>query len=329
MQNGLSREEIRALLLEELRLLKSEGVEELSLPSAENLCAASDDPEPNHRASDRGADQPGTDFLSNGGDPIGSAPTVMAREASAVAAETSDGQSDETAARSGIAKNSNVQRQGDWDIPEIELPNGSKSDQWNYLRDRVLNCPVCNAHLRPGKKVVFGVGNLDADIFLCGEAPGAEEELQGEPFVGRAGRLLTRIIEAMGLSRREVYIGNIMNWRPEMPTEYGNRPPTQTEMECCLPYLRAQIRIVRPKLIVALGLTAVNGLLGFDASRRMGELRGQWFEFAGRPLMITYHPSYLLRNQSNSAKRMVWEDFLKAMEFLQMPISEKQRAFFL
>jgi DNA polymerase len=213
--------------------------------------------------------------------------------------------------------------------PEVKLPEGTKEEKWNYLRKRVLQCPVCNAHVKPGKKVVFGVGNLNADIFLCGEAPGADEEIAGEPFVGRAGQLLTKIIEAMGLQRSDVYIGNIMNWRPEMPTLQGNRPPTEEEMAFCLPYLRAQVQIVEPKVIIALGATAVHGLLGPDPKRRIGNVRGQWMKFGDTPLIITYHPSYLLRYASSEAKRIVWEDFMKVMERLRMPISEKQRAYFL
>lgn len=212
--------------------------------------------------------------------------------------------------------------------PFVELPEGDKRTRWEWLRERVQGCEVCNGHVRPGKQVVFGVGNLEAKIFFCGEAPGAEEEVQGEPFVGRAGQLLTKIIEAMGLTRGEVYIGNIMNWRPEMPTEVGNRPPTQEEMAFCLPYLRAQVEVVQPKVLVALGATAVNGLLGPDPNRRMGQVRGTWSDFEGIPLMITYHPSYLLRNGSMRTKRTVWEDMLRVMERVGLPISEKQRGYF-
>jgi len=214
-------------------------------------------------------------------------------------------------------------------ITAFTLPKGSKQERWEYLRDRVTNCPICTAHVKPGKKVVFGVGSLDAEIFFCGEAPGADEETQGEPFVGKAGQLLTKIIEAMGLKRSAVYIGNIMNWRPEMPTPFGNRPPTQEEMEVCLPYLKAQIEIVQPKVIVALGATAVSGLLGAAPKRRMGDVRGKWLEFEGTPLMITFHPSYLLRNDTLKTKRMVWEDMMSVMEKIGMPISDKQQQFFL
>ncbi|MDR0351663.1 MAG: uracil-DNA glycosylase [Puniceicoccales bacterium] len=210
----------------------------------------------------------------------------------------------------------------------ISLPEGNKEEQWLWLRSKVMTCPICNKNLNPGKKIVFGVGNLYADIFLCGEAPGADEEIVGEPFVGRAGQLLTKIIAAMGLSRTDVYIGNIMNWRPKMPTDFGNRPPTKEEMQFCLPYLCAQLQIVKPKVILALGATALNGLLGHDNSRKMSKVRGKWLEFNGIKLMPTFHPSYVLRNNGLQTKRMIWEDFMKVMEFLNMPISNKQQKFF-
>ncbi len=212
----------------------------------------------------------------------------------------------------------------------FELPDGSPAEKWEALRDLVLADPVCNAHVKPGKKVVFGIGNLSAKIFFCGEAPGADEEIQGVPFVGRAGQLLTKIISAMGLKREEVYIGNIMNWRPEMPTSRGNRPPTSEEMAYCLPYLEAQIAIVRPQVVVALGKTAVNGLLGEDPNRKMGAIRGKWSKFGESDLMITYHPSFLLQyGNNNTMKRLVWEDMMAVMERVGIPVSEKQRNYFL
>ena len=211
--------------------------------------------------------------------------------------------------------------------PEVVLPDGDKASRYAWLRERVLGCPVCNEHVKKGKKVVVGSGNLDAPIFFCGEAPGAEEEERGEVFVGQAGQLLVKIIGAMGLKREDVYIGNIMNWRPEV--KFGNRPPTAQEMAFCLPYLRAQLEIVQPQVIVALGKTAVDGLLGYDPQRRMGSTRGQWYAYNDFPLMVTYHPSYLLHNNTLRTKRMVWEDMLLVMERAQMPISDKQRSFFL
>ena len=224
--------------------------------------------------------------------------------------------------------------------PVFALPEGDKATRWAWLRDRVLGDPVCRAHVRPGKKVVFGVGSIDAQIMFVGEAPGADEEVQGEPFVGPAGQLLTRMIQAMGLQRQQVYIGNIMNWRPELPTgadgrQYGNREPTEEEMGYCLPYLRAQIEVIAPTILVALGATASKGLLGMRAFKTLGEVRGRWHEYCGRPFMVTYHPSYLLRKETESklgerrAKRAAWEDYLLVMERAGLPISPKQRGFFL
>ena len=212
--------------------------------------------------------------------------------------------------------------------PQITLPQGSKNEQWAWLKDRVLGCETCKSELNPNGKIVFGVGNLDADLFFCGEAPGAEEETAGEPFVGPAGELLDRIISAMGLSRESVYIGNVVNFRPRHERAYGNRPPTAEEMNFCLPYLRAQLEIVKPKVIVALGKTATDGLLGPDPQRRLGQMRGTWHEYSNIPMMVTYHPSYLLHNPSKSSKRKVWEDMLLVMNKMELPISEKQRGFF-
>jgi DNA polymerase len=224
--------------------------------------------------------------------------------------------------------------------PSVVLPSGDKPTRWQALRDQVLNHPVCQAHVRPGKKVVFGVGNLDAKIMFVGEAPGAEEEVQGEPFVGPAGQLLTKMIKAMGLERNDVYIGNIMNWRPELPArgtgpQVGNREPTPEEMAFCLPFITAQIDVVSPALIVALGATAARGLLGPHSFRTLGEVRGRWHDYNGRPLRVTYHPSYLLRKEvegktaEQRAKRAAWEDFLTVMERAVLPISDKQRQYFL
>jgi len=176
--------------------------------------------------------------------------------------------------------------------------------------------------------VVFGVGNPDAKLMFVGEAPGEEEDLQGEPFVGRAGQLLTKMIGAMGLTRDQVYIANIVKCRPDMPAGApGNRKPTKEEMETCVPYLRAQIEVIKPRAMVALGATAVEGLLGPIGA--IGTLRGKFHDYRGTPLMPTYHPSYLLRNQSNTEKRKVWDDLLKVMERLEMPVTEKQRGYFL
>jgi uracil-DNA glycosylase family 4 len=217
----------------------------------------------------------------------------------------------------------------------VTLPEGDKQTRWDALLAQVTADPVCKQHVGAGKKVVLGVGNLNARIFFCGEAPGAEEELQGEPFVGPAGQLLTKMIQAMGLKRSDVYIGNIMNWRPDLPTsspgqaQIGNRPPTEEEITYCLPYLRAQLEVVNPEVIVALGSTAAQGIFGYGSFKTLGEIRGRWKPFAEKPVMVTYHPSYILRNPSNRSKRAIWEDLLKVMERIALPISDKQRAYFL
>ncbi len=184
------------------------------------------------------------------------------------------------------------------------------------------------APIRERVRVCTGVGNPDAELMFIGEAPGADEDKRGEPFVGRAGQLLTKIIETMGFSREQVYIANILKCRPDTsPGSFGNRPPTPLEMQTCRPYLVEQIDIIQPKVLVALGAVAVEGLLGTRATMR--ELRGRWHSYNGTPLMITYHPAYLLRNQSPSEKRKVWEDMLQVLEGLERPITERQRNYFL
>ena len=172
------------------------------------------------------------------------------------------------------------------------------------------------------------MGNPDARLMFVGEAPGADEDEQGEPFVGRAGELLTKIIQATGLQRGDVFIANILKCRPDTPGQAsGNRKPTPAEMATCIPYLHEQIDLIRPQVLVALGATAVEGLLGKTIG--ITKLRGTWQTYRGIPLMPTYHPAYLLRNQAISEKRKVWEDMLAVMEKLGMPISLKQRNFFL
>jgi uracil-DNA glycosylase len=185
--------------------------------------------------------------------------------------------------------------------------------------------------------MVFATGNPDAEIMFVGEAPGADEEKQREPFVGVAGQLLTRVIKAMGLERSAVYITNVCKYRPVTddgrPQGNRNRPPTGTEMQACIDYVREEIAIVQPRVIVTLGKTAAEGLLQRDVA--ITRLRGQWLEFQRIPLMPTFHPSYLKRKEdegeaiASAEKRKHWEDMLKVMEHLNMPITEKQRAYFL
>ena len=196
------------------------------------------------------------------------------------------------------------------------------------LRARALVCTRCSHLVKTRTQVVFGVGDINSPLMFVGEAPGADEDAQGEPFVGAAGQLLTRIIQAMGLSRQSVYIANILKCRPDTPGQSsGNRKPTEEEMETCIPYLLEQIDLIQPRVIVALGGTAVTGLL--HSKTGIMRLRGQWQTFRGIPTMPTYHPAFLLRNQAMSEKRKVWEDILQVMEKLGLPISDKQRSHFL
>ena len=180
--------------------------------------------------------------------------------------------------------------------------------------------------------MVFAVGDPAAAIMFVGEAPGAEEERQREPFVGPAGQLLTKIITAMGLQRSQVYISNICKFRPAMEGFQGmkNRAPTPQEMDACVKYVLTEISLIRPRCIVALGATAATGL---GIPGKVGALRGKFHTLDDIPVMVTYHPSYLLRQEeagpeaARMAKLNVWQDLLMVMEKVDMPISAKQRAF--
>ncbi len=211
----------------------------------------------------------------------------------------------------------------------VATETGTKAERLAAMRGPVLACAKCPYLAASRTQVVFGVGNPEAEVMFVGEAPGADEDLAGEPFVGRAGQLLTKMIETMGFHRREVYIANVLKCRPHMPPgESGNRKPTGAEMETCKPYLLDQIGIIQPRIIVALGATALEGLLG-EQKLGITKARGTWREFHGVPLMPTFHPSYLLHNQSLVEKRKVWEDMLAVLERMGRPITAKQRAYFL
>ena len=210
----------------------------------------------------------------------------------------------------------------------VPMDKESKIRAMQALQAQVMSCVKCPHLAASRKKVVFGVGDIHANLMFVGEAPGADEDRQGEPFVGAAGQLLTRIITAMGLSRQTVYIANILKCRPDTPGQgSGNRKPTLDEMKTCLPWLEKQIDLIQPQVIVALGATAVEGLLG--ACQGISRMRGQWQSYRKIPLMPTFHPSYLLRGVAMTEKRKVWEDMLQVMTRLGLPISEKQRNYFL
>ncbi len=197
-----------------------------------------------------------------------------------------------------------------------------------WLREKALNWRAARALGSLRDTMVFATGDPHARLMLVGEAPGYEEEQQQEPFVGPAGQKLTQILTAMGLSRAEVYISNICKFRPSMGPQQNtaNRAPSDEEIAACLPIIQAEIRAIRPSCIVCLGGTAARGLLGHAAS--VASQRGKWFETQGIPTRVTYHPSYLLRNDTITARRAVWEDMLAVMQKLNMPISAKQLQYF-
>ena len=174
------------------------------------------------------------------------------------------------------------------------------------LHQEVLTCHKCPLH-KTRTNLVFGVGNSMAELMFVGEAPGRDEDLQGEPFVGRAGQLLTKIIEAIGLKRSDVYIANVLKCRPP-----GNRNPLPEEIVLCIPYLIKQIEIIRPKVLCALGTFAAQTLL--NTKEPVGKLRGTFHNYNGTPAMVTFHPAYLLRNPPDKVK--VWEDMKKVRDLL-------------
>ena len=185
------------------------------------------------------------------------------------------------------------------------------SETLSDIRADIGDCTRCPLHAQGRKQIVFGVGNPSAELMFVGEAPGADEDIQGEPFVGRAGQLLTKIIEAIGLSRSDVYIANVLKCRPP-----GNRNPAPEEVSTCQPFLFRQIDTIRPRVIVALGTFAAHTLLGTDAP--ISRLRGRVHEFrGGSKLVPTFHPAFLLR--SPDRKRDVWEDMKKVRALLAEP----------
>lgn len=197
---------------------------------------------------------------------------------------------------------------------KVVTPRGEedpdKRRELEELRRSVEDCHQCSLG-ETRNKFVFGTGRADARLMFVGEAPGRDEDRQGEPFVGRAGKLLTRMIRAMGLEREDVFIGNILKCRPP-----ENRTPTLTEMAVCLPYILQQVDIIQPEVVCALGATALKGLLR-DPRAAIGRMRGKFIEWRGTKLMPTYHPAYLLR--SPGEKRKSWDDLQKVMKELGLP----------
>ena len=194
--------------------------------------------------------------------------------------------------------------------PRNEERSAGRRVKLDVIRAEVAACRSCDL-CRTRTQTVFGVGDPETRLLFVGEGPGADEDRQGEPFVGRAGRLLNDIIKAMGLRREQVYIANVVKCRPP-----ENRVPNAAEVGSCIGFLERQIEIIAPEVIVTLGSVATKALLGVESS--MGKLRGRFHVYRGIPLMPTYHPAYLLRNPSE--KRKVWEDIQIVMEKLGMKI---------
>ncbi len=195
--------------------------------------------------------------------------------------------------------------------PEPAIPDASSA--LRLIREDIGDCTRCPLHKQGRKQIVFGVGNPCAALMFIGEAPGADEDQQGEPFVGRAGQLLNNMIKAMGLRREDIYIANIIKCRPP-----GNRTPERVECETCSPFLMRQIEAIKPKAIVALGAVAAKTLLAINAP--MSELRGRWYDFRGTKLAVTYHPAFLLRDPRQ--KKETWKDLQMVMKDLGLTIPE-------
>jgi uracil-DNA glycosylase len=190
--------------------------------------------------------------------------------------------------------------------PELPPVMSDKPSALKAIREDIGDCTRCRLH-KGRTNLVFGVGNVNADLMFVGEGPGADEDAQGEPFVGRAGQLLNNMISAMGLKRSDVYIANVVKCRPP-----GNRTPEKDECDTCSPFLMRQIDVIKPKVIVALGAVAAKNLLAVNDS--MANLRGRWYDFRDSKLLVTYHPAYLLRDPRQ--KKEAWKDLQMAMKYL-------------
>jgi uracil-DNA glycosylase len=189
--------------------------------------------------------------------------------------------------------------------PEAEVTD--RAQALRLIKEDLGECTRCVLSRQGRKTIVFGEGDPNAELMFVGEGPGADEDEQGRPFVGRAGQLLNKMIEAMGLKREQVYIANVVKCRPP-----GNRTPEREEIETCSPFLLRQIAVIQPKAIVALGAVSARCLLGLNEP--MARLRGRWFDFRGTRLAVTYHPAFLLRDPRQ--KKETWKDLQMVMEYL-------------
>jgi len=208
----------------------------------------------------------------------------------------------------GISRDPLWRRRPGEDPAAVPLVLTTPAEALATVRAEIGDCVRCKLHALGRRQIVFGVGNPDADLMFVGEAPGADEDIQGIPFVGRAGQLLTKIIEAINLSRNDVYIANVIKCRPP-----GNRNPEQDEVDTCEPFLFEQIDVIKPKVIVALGTFAARALL--RTLDPISRLRGRVYDYRGAKLIPTFHPAFLLRNPAS--KREVWEDMKLVRKLLR------------
>ena len=231
-------------------------------------------------------------------------------------------------------KSALLPRQNDESVFEILTPKPEQTATdpvaaLKLIREDLGDCTRCKLHQQGRKQIVFGVGNPHADLMFVGEGPGADEDIQGEPFVGRAGQLLNNMIKAMGIRREDVYIANVVKCRPP-----GNRTPERDESDTCSPFLMRQIAVIKPKVVVALGAVAAKNLLAMNAS--MAELRGRFYDFMptgarssdpnwqGAKLAVTYHPAFLLRDPRQKGE--AWKDLQMVMKYLGLKPPAKDNA---
>ena len=240
--------------------------------------------------------------------------TSMVKESGPIAIAVSESNSQETFVRSRTTNQpeSPVKRVGKWNSPSLEFLDRQRV--MDSLNEQVVACRKCEEIVCRRQRTVFGVGALKARVVMFGEAPGADEDRIGEPFVGAAGQLLDKILTASGLKREEVYIVNALKCRPP-----NNRTPTDAEIENCRPYFETQLETIQPEYIVCWGSVAVRAVLGSTDS--VGRLRGRFHSFRGAKVMVTYHPSYIIRTPD--AKKLTWEDMKMLMKDLGSPIPER------
>lgn len=247
---------------------------------------------------DTGVDAPSVDAAAPAASPLEEGVILSA----AAPREGSRGQSRQAGSRDEL-----IQPQ----LPESRA--ATAAEKLKIIREDLGECTRCVLATLGRKQIVFGTGNPNAELMFVGEGPGADEDQQGEPFVGRAGQLLNDMIRAMGLKREDLYIANVVKCRPP-----GNRTPEREECETCMPFLLRQIAAIQPKYIVALGAVAAKNLLGVNDS--MSNLRGRWYDFRGSRLLVTYHPAFLLRDPRQ--KKEAWKDLQMVMKAMGLPLSK-------